>query len=216
MARHEIDREMLDARNVLIGRRALLERSFGLAVAGSAFGVIGALNASSVDVGAQANSQASIGPGSTPNGIRRIVTGNNAQGKSYVVSDTRITGGRAPNVFQTTPDAPLGPGGQGDRQDFLPSTMTQLDPPFGACSSNYVYMPAATDARPPTWHRTMTIDYNFLVSGELVCMLEEGEVVLSGPGDVVVQRNTNHAWRNNSKVNPVIFVAVLVPIRGKA
>ena len=40
----------------------------------------------------------------------------NARGKSYVVSDVRIDGGRAPNVFQTTGDHPLGPGGSGDRK----------------------------------------------------------------------------------------------------
>jgi len=51
----------------------------------------------------------------------------------------------------------------------------------------------------------MTVDYNILISGELVLMLEEGEVTLSGPGDVVVQRNTNHAWRNGSSTAPCIW-----------
>jgi hypothetical protein len=175
---------------------------------------IGAFFGDELEAGAQ---QAGSQSGANAPGIRRIVTGNNARGRSYVVSDTRITGGRAPNVFQTTSDHPMGPGSPGDPLTYLASTMTQLDLPPGACSSNYVYMAPAKPDTKPLWHRTMTIDYNFLISGELVLMLEEGsEVVLSGPGDVVIQRNTNHAWRNNSSTNPCIFVAVLVHLPGKA
>jgi Cupin domain len=196
----------------LLDRRTMLERSVGAALAGTIIGAVGALTAE-VSVAA---AQQPAAQGAKNQGIRRIVTGHNARGKSYVVSDVRIDGGRAPNVFQTTGDHPLGPGGAGDPEAFQPSTMTQLDLPPGACSSNYVHMPPAKPDAKPLWHRTMTIDYNFLISGELVCILEEGEVVLSGPGDVVVQRNTNHAWRNNSSVNPCIFVAVLVPLVGKA
>ena len=62
----------------------------------------------------------------------------------------------------------------------------------------------------------MTLDYNFLISGEMVLMLEEGEVTLTNPGDVVVQRNTNHAWRNGSSTKPLTWVAVLVRISDKA
>lgn len=35
------------------------------------------------------------------------------------------------------------------------------------------------------------------------------------PGDVVIQRNTMDAWRNDTKA-PVYWVAVLVPIRRQA
>jgi hypothetical protein len=211
MARSEAkSQRVIDA--ALLDRRTMLERSVGAALAGTIIGTVGAL-AGEVTLAAQQPAT----PGARGNqGIRRIVTGHNARGKSYVVSDVRIEGGRAPNVFQTTSDHPLGPGGAGDPEAFQPSTMTQLDLSPGACSSNYVHMPPAKPDAKPLWHRTMTIDYNFLISGELVCILEEGEVVLSNPGDVVVQRNTNHAWRNNSSVNPCIFVAVLVPLVAKA
>jgi hypothetical protein len=36
--------------------------------------------------------------------------------------------------------------------------------------------------------------------------------VILHPGDVVVQRNTLHAWKNGSTTAPVRWVAVLVPI----
>ncbi|MEK7833904.1 MAG: cupin domain-containing protein, partial [Acidobacteriota bacterium] len=46
-------------------------------------------------------------------------------------------------------------------------------------------------------HRTETIDYGILLSGELWLVLDEGETKLS-PGDVVIQRGTNHAWSNRT------------------
>ncbi len=46
-------------------------------------------------------------------------------------------------------------------------------------------------------HRTETIDYGILLSGELWLVLDEGETKLT-PGDVVIQRGTNHAWSNRT------------------
>ena len=46
-------------------------------------------------------------------------------------------------------------------------------------------------------HRTKTLDYVVVIEGELVLLLDDSERVLK-PGDVVVQRGTNHAWENRS------------------
>jgi mannose-6-phosphate isomerase-like protein (cupin superfamily) len=46
-------------------------------------------------------------------------------------------------------------------------------------------------------HRTRTLDYVVVIEGELVLILDEREVILR-PGDVVVQRGTDHAWENRS------------------
>jgi quercetin dioxygenase-like cupin family protein len=45
------------------------------------------------------------------------------------------------------------------------------------------------------FHRTGTLDYLILIEGQLRLDLEEGSAEL-GPGDIVVQRDTKHAWRN--------------------
>ncbi|KAI1863840.1 uncharacterized protein JN550_009338 [Neoarthrinium moseri] len=45
-------------------------------------------------------------------------------------------------------------------------------------------------------HRSVSIDYGVLISGELELALDSGESRLLKPGDVVIQRGTNHAWRN--------------------
>ncbi len=49
----------------------------------------------------------------------------------------------------------------------------------------------------PLMHRTETIDFGILISGELTLILDDSEVVLQ-PGDIVVQNGTNHAWSNRS------------------
>jgi uncharacterized cupin superfamily protein len=46
-------------------------------------------------------------------------------------------------------------------------------------------------------HRTRTLDYVVVIEGELVLILDDSEVTLR-PGDVVVQRGTDHAWENRS------------------
>ena len=52
-------------------------------------------------------------------------------------------------------------------------------------------------------HRTETIDYGVVIEGCLTLVLEDSEVELH-PGDVVVQRGTNHAWRNCGSSNALI------------
>ena len=51
--------------------------------------------------------------------------------------------------------------------------------------------------RHPLMHRTESIDYGILISGEIVLLLDDSEVILK-PGDVVVQRGTIHAWTNRT------------------
>ena len=46
-------------------------------------------------------------------------------------------------------------------------------------------------------HRTETIDYGIVLAGEIWLVVDEGETRL-GPGDVVIQRGTNHAWSNRT------------------
>ena len=60
-------------------------------------------------------------------------------------------------------------------------------------------------------HKTRTVDYVILLSGEVTLLLDRGEVDLK-PFDVVVQRGTNHAWVNKGK-EPALIAAVLVDAR---
>ena len=49
--------------------------------------------------------------------------------------------------------------------------------------------------RDPGMHRTRTIDYAIVLSGEIDMLLDDSDLHLKA-GDVVVQRGTNHAWVN--------------------
>jgi mannose-6-phosphate isomerase-like protein (cupin superfamily) len=61
----------------------------------------------------------------------------------------------------------------------------------------------------PGMHTTDTVDYDIVMSGELTLELDDGAVVKLGPGDVVIQNGTRHAWRNRGS-RPVIMYSVLV------
>ncbi|MBT5048248.1 MAG: cupin domain-containing protein, partial [Rhodospirillaceae bacterium] len=55
----------------------------------------------------------------------------------------------------------------------------------------------ADNGRHPLMHRTETIDYAIVLSGEITMLLDDSEVHLKA-GDVLVQCGTNHAWSNRS------------------
>jgi quercetin dioxygenase-like cupin family protein len=62
--------------------------------------------------------------------------------------------------------------------------------------------------RSPVMHKTKTVDYIILLSGEVTMLLDEGEVDLK-PFDVVIQRGTNHAWINRGS-EPALLAAILI------
>lgn len=63
-------------------------------------------------------------------------------------------------------------------------------------------------SRHPAMHRTDTLDAIILVKGRVRLLLDDDETVIE-PGDVVVQRATNHAWVVEGN-QPALFVAVLI------
>jgi mannose-6-phosphate isomerase-like protein (cupin superfamily) len=56
----------------------------------------------------------------------------------------------------------------------------------------------------PGMHTTDTVDFDVVVSGEVVLELDDGAEVVLKAGDCVVQNGTRHAWRNRSKEKCVI------------
>ncbi|HEX3485852.1 MAG TPA: cupin domain-containing protein [Micropepsaceae bacterium] len=63
-------------------------------------------------------------------------------------------------------------------------------------------------ARHPSMHRTDSVDYIVVLKGEVTALLDVGEVKMK-PFDVLIQRGTNHGWKNDSE-EPALLVAVLV------
>lgn len=62
--------------------------------------------------------------------------------------------------------------------------------------------------RHPFMHRTESVDYAVVLSGEITLLLDDQNVVLKA-GDVVIQRGTNHAWSNRSDT-PAMMLYVLI------
>jgi quercetin dioxygenase-like cupin family protein len=62
---------------------------------------------------------------------------------------------------------------------------------------------------PKFMHRTETLDYGIVLSGECDLELDDGKMLRVSQGDIVVQRGTMHAWVNNG-TQPCVFVFVLI------
>jgi len=159
---------------------------------------------------------------------RRVVTGNDAQGRSKVVWDgpapnaigapTRPGGGMLDLwVFHQTP-APL----SGDEDaGHLPYN---FEPPregahlrivqSGQWPSDYVAPPMHEPTQRPggTWdrggsivHKTETVDYGIMLEGERQLWLDD-RTLLMRPGDVVVQVGNWHGWGNPTAPSRMAFV----------
>jgi quercetin dioxygenase-like cupin family protein len=58
-------------------------------------------------------------------------------------------------------------------------------------------------------HRTDTVDFLYVVSGEVVLELDDGAERLLRAGDCIIQNGTRHAWRNRSDEECVILVVLI-------
>ena len=62
-------------------------------------------------------------------------------------------------------------------------------------------------------HRTFSIDYGAVISGTLELELEGGDCVRLAAGDLIVQRGTNHLWRNPSTTEPCRIMMTMIEAR---
>jgi mannose-6-phosphate isomerase-like protein (cupin superfamily) len=158
-----------------------------------------------------------------PPEIRRIVTGLDASGKAIVMFDSavQLTSFRSPNPageMWVTPKSPIDYSWTDDRAkikvplvpptggtifrivDFVPITpkVEQMDINMMMKVVGDHAPAKGLPPRHPMMHRTRSLDYAIIISGEIDMLLDDGEVHLKA-GDVVVQQATNHAWVNRSK-----------------
>ncbi len=151
--------------------------------------------------------------------IRRVVTKLDPSGKAVVMIDekTKLVAPRPPSLvaniwvadkaqpdFSWTDDRGKAKVGVAPKAgsifrvvDFAPESATghptdvnAMMKIIGADAPNKGLPP-----RHPGMHRTRSLDYAVIISGEIDMLLDEGEVHLKA-GDVVVQQATNHSWVN--------------------
>jgi mannose-6-phosphate isomerase-like protein (cupin superfamily) len=163
--------------------------------------------------------------------VRRVVTTLDANDRSTTLFDSAVplmvgkSGNGSANLWVTDS------GPAGFSQQDAGKMSTGIAPPDNGTVLRVVEFPPVDDAKlaamdpklmmniagsdapgrgvpvtNPLEHRTRTVDYAIVMSGEIDMMLDDKTVHLK-PGDVVVQQATNHAWINRGK-EPcrVIFV----------
>jgi mannose-6-phosphate isomerase-like protein (cupin superfamily) len=169
--------------------------------------------------------------------VRRVVTGQTADGKSVFVDDglvePKATALMPSTVFHqvwgsddqvklpTNGDEPpwssffppeagfrfliwtAGPESVSIPEDLdLGAALTELQETFPGLTD-------FTEPDSPGMHTTHTVDFDLVLSGEIWLELDDGEEVLLGPGDCVIQNGTRHAWHNRTE-EPVTMASVLI------
>ncbi|MGW6795812.1 cupin domain-containing protein [Streptomyces chartreusis] len=143
--------------------------------------------------------------------IRRLVTTHDAAGKAVVHTDDQVLMADFPGaaeldarsaVLWTTGAVPA------DNVGDLQGAGRSAGATLGGGSVFRVTELGPGFVSP--MHRTLSIDYIAMLSGELELELDGGDVVRLQPGDVIVQRGTNHLWRNPSQDTSCRFVVSMI------
>ena len=146
--------------------------------------------------------------------VRRIVTGHDASGKAIVASDERL---RASTLRRRAGIARCEVWSSDGMPVDLSDAAAEKQKQGFVVQHNYVGSGQGTVVRvvefapgaPKFMHRTETLDYGIVLSGECDLELDDGEMLRVRQGDIVVQRGTMHAWVNNG-TQPCVFVFVLI------
>jgi len=174
--------------------------------------------------------------------VRRVTTGHDAAGKAIVVSDSlvdgiapmllpgaefhRLWGADRPPQFPdagTQPDGPsYFPPLGGFR--FMMFTVAPLSPSQRAAidrdalaadlEAKLPGLAEYIEPHSPGMHTTDTIDFEYIIAGEVWLELDEGAMVHLRAGDTVVQNGTRHAWRNTG-CEPCQIVVFMVGVPRK-
>jgi quercetin dioxygenase-like cupin family protein len=150
--------------------------------------------------------------------IRRVVTGHDSNGKAKVMIDEIGTMRKNPRpgaeyveIWSTDEGFPISNDTFSD--PVGKNIGTSIDK--GTVFRVVKFDPGVT----PRNHRTDSIDYGVVMSGEIHMELDDGVVVRIKAGDVIVQRGTIHNWINKGKVPCLIAFTLIwatpVTIAGK-
>lgn len=161
--------------------------------------------------------------------MRRVVTGVDRQGKAVFTRDDdsphkiqaggfemgetwfdpelRISDGLADAAADKVGSVPS-PGQALMRYVVFPPR-AEMEAMMGQTESLEVDGEFQLEAERPDMHTTETIDYGFVLDGEICLELDDGAEKILRTGDCFVQNGTRHAWRNRSDSPAVIGVVML-------
>lgn len=142
--------------------------------------------------------------------IQRVVTGHNEDGRSCFVSEDVKEPQLVPTgdanflLLWTTETVPADNNDETDGRDRDVGTTLK-----GGSAFRIVDMLPGGES---PFHRTNSIDYGIVLEGEVELELEDGRKKTVGKHGVIIQRGTNHLWRNTTdKPCRIAFILVEAP-----
>ncbi|MFK7828716.1 MAG: cupin domain-containing protein [Congregibacter sp.] len=139
------------------------------------------------------------------NSIRRIVTGHDDAGQAVIRSDQRVatnvipSGDAAFALLWSTADVPA------NNNDELDGGARDVGLTLNGGSVIRIVDMLPGGVSP--MHRTNSIDYGIVLSGQVELELDNGSKTVIGPGEICIQRGTIHLWRTvGDKPCRIVFV----------
>ena len=140
--------------------------------------------------------------------VRRVVTGHDANGQAVFISDEGFEPKTIPSgdadfaLIWTTATVPADNNDEVDGR-LRPAGLTLIG---GSVLRIVDIHPGGASPL----HRTNSIDYGIVLSGEIELELDHGLRTQIGAGGVIIQRGTMHLWRNNSATTPCRIAFILI------
>ena len=129
--------------------------------------------------------------------IRRVVTGHDANHVAKVIMEGPATNAKTPvagivsTLVWSTDRMPTDISVGENVEDMGARILGTSPPPHGTRFCVIDFPPNCV----PVMHRTETMDYVIVLSGEIDMDMDDSTVKLKA-GDILIQRGTNHAWAN--------------------
>lgn len=140
--------------------------------------------------------------------VRRIVTGHDAAGRAVFRSDDLLpvdpipSGDAAFSLVWTTATVPA------DNNDETDGRLR--DAGLTLHQGSVIRIVDMLPGGQSPMHRSSSIDYGIVLSGEVELELDEMATTIARAGDIIVQRGTIHLWRNPSATEICRIVFVLI------
>ncbi len=142
--------------------------------------------------------------------IRRVITGHDGKNVAKVIREGAATNTKTPregvaSTLLWCSDAMPADISIGENVEDLGARILGTAPPPNG--SRFIVMEFAPGIA-SEMHRTETIDYIIMLSGEIEMDMDDSTVKLRA-GDIMVQRGTNHAWVNRSNAPARMAIVLL-------
>lgn len=142
--------------------------------------------------------------------IQRVVTGHDENGRARFRSEdiepTRLipTGDAAMLTVWTTATVPADNNDDTDGRDRPAGTTLN--------GGSVIRIVDMLPHQQSPMHRTNSIDYGIVLKGEIELELEDGHKKTVSEGGIIIQRGTNHLWRNlTDQVCRIAFILIEAP-----